>query len=162
MKRSIFTLVSVIALILFSSVSCEDPEPFVTVKPIESQIYNEIKAHREANGISGPFVQQFVMVQEAQLFSAKMSFGTVPVGTDGIDEHWTVIHDKIGGFNDVTLVQSTLNATAENIVSAWTSDSTINEIMLGDLSQCGAGVEYGSNQEAYVTVLMMKVISSGE
>ncbi len=155
MKRSFLTLASVLLYFSFCAVSCEEPEPFVNIKTIESQIYNELKAHREANGLNGPFVHQFVMVKEAQIYSAKMSFGTIDVGTSGIDEHWTVIHDKIGGTNDLTLVSSTLNANAADIVAAWTSDSATNALILGDLSQCGVGVEYGTNQMAYITALMM-------
>lgn len=158
-KRNIFFTSTLFALFLLTSVSC-DKEPLTTIKVIESQIYNELKAHRNENGQAGPFVQQFVMVEEAQLFSAKMAFGTIPVGTEGIDEHWDIIHDKLGGFNDVTLVQTNNNATAAAIVDAWTSDSTINAAILGDLTQCGVGVEYDTANVAYITCLMMKAVSA--
>jgi hypothetical protein len=159
MKKSIFILSSVVAFVLFGSLSCEDTGPHVTVKTIESQIYNEIKAHRIANGIpeTSPFVHQFVMVKEAQLFSASMAVGTNDVDTTGIFVHWDIIHDKLGGYNDLTLLQSTNSTTAADIVSNWTQDTDTNALILEDFSQCGVGVEYGENQVAYITVLMMKV-----
>jgi hypothetical protein len=156
MKRSILILSTVIAYFMFTSVSCEEPEPFTNIKAIETQIYNEVKAYREANGVSGNFVQQFVMVQEAQIHSAKMSFDTIGVDTTGISVHWSIIHDKIGGTNDITLVQKTLDNTASAILENWTSDSLSNALILDEnLSQCGVGVENNDKQENFVTMMMM-------
>ena len=161
MKRSILTLTTILAFFLLTALSCGDKEPFTNFKPIETQIYNEIKSHRINNGVPSedPFVQQFVMGKEAQLFSAKLAHAASGLDTTGISIHWDVIHDKIGGYNDVTLLQSTKSTSAEEIVAYWTSDSTTNVMMLKDYSQCGVGVEYGNGSVAYVTVLMMKVES---
>jgi hypothetical protein len=157
MKRSIIILSALIGFFIFSSTSCEDPEPFFQVKEIESAIYNEIKAHRESNGIAGPFVQQFVIVVEAQLYSATMAFGSQDVSTSGIDSHWTIIHDKIGGTNDLALVQSTISSTsAADMVKAWTEVPEIDSVLLLDYSQCGTGVEI-NNGIAYITLMMMLV-----
>lgn len=157
MKKSLLILASVTACLLFCSVSCGDDEPFVNIKQIETQVYNEIKAHRESNGKTGNFVHQFVMVKEAQLFSIKQAYSTTGLDTTGISEHWDIIHDKLGGYNDVTLLQSTTATTAADIVSEWKSDTASNAMLLGDYTQCGVGVEYGANQTTFVTVLMMKV-----
>ncbi len=156
MKRSIVIISALVAFFVFSSTSCEK-EPFTQVKEIESAIYNEIKAYRENNGIAGPFVQQFVIVQEAQLYSATMAFGTQDVSTSGIDSLWTIIHDKIGGTNDLALVQSTISSTsAADMVKAWTDVPKIDSVLLLNYSQCGAGVEINSGI-AYVTLMMMLV-----
>lgn len=147
----------VVIVFLFSlTLSCEDPEPFVNIKAIESAIYNEIKAHRETNGVTGNFVHQFVMVKEAQLISARRANSTDP-DTTGIGDHWKIIHDKIGGYNDLTLLQTTSSTDASEIVAAWTADSATNAMMLEDFSQCGVGVEYDASNVAYVTALMMLV-----
>lgn len=157
MKRTLTILTAIVAFFILSSTSCEDPEPFVQVKEIETRIFNEIKAHRDANQVGGPFVHQFVMVQEAQLYSASMAFGTQDVSTSGIESHWTTIHDKIGGTNDLTLVQSTFStSTAAEIVNTWITNPETDSLLLLDYSQCGAGVEI-NNGIAYVTVLMMLV-----
>ena len=159
MRRTLTILSALLSFFILSSTSCEEPEPYVQVKEIETRIYNEIKAHREANQIGGPFVHQFIMVQEAQLYSATMAFGTQDVSTSGIDSHWTIIHDKIGGINDMTLVTSTLSSsTAAEIVNEWKANPVADSLLLLDYSQCGAGVEI-NNGIAYVTVLMMLVES---
>jgi hypothetical protein len=159
MKRSIITLTPILAFFLLTALSCGDKEPFTNIKAIEWQIYNEIKSHRIDNGIppEDPFEHQPIMVKEAQLFSAQLSFSGSGLDTTGISLHWDIIHDKIGGYNDLTLLQSTNSTSAKDIVATWTSDSTTNAMMLKDYSQCGAGVAYGDNNVAYVTVLMMKV-----
>ena len=162
MKRLLITLAPILAIILFSTVSCADNEPFINIKTIETQIFNEIKSHRISNGIPAedPFVHQFIMVKEAQLFSAKLAYSGSGLDTTGISVHWDIIHDKIaGGYNDLTLIQSTNSTSAADIVANWTSDSTTNVLLLKDYSQCAVGVEYGSDQLTYVTVLMMKVDS---
>ena len=161
MKRSILTLTPILAFFLLNAMSCNDNEPFVNIKAIETQIFNEIKSHRTANGIPAedPFVHQFVMVKEAQLISAKLAYSGSGLDTTGISVHWDIIHDKLGGYNDLTLIQSTSSTSATDIVANWTTDSTHNAMLLKDYTQCGVGVEYGSDDMTYVTVLMMKVDS---
>lgn len=156
MKKTIVALFAVVSYILFSAVSCQEKEPFVNIKTIESQIYNEIKSLRESNGLSGAFVQNYPMSQEAQLYSAQRKFATGELDSMDLAEHWDVIHDKFGGWNDITLIQETTATTAEEIVSAWSADSTTNALLLyEDITQCGVGVEYNDENLAYVTVFMM-------
>jgi uncharacterized protein YkwD len=160
MNRSILVVSTIIAILLLSTTSCGNDESFVNVKVIESQIYNEIKTYREANGKTGTFVHQYIMVKEAQLFSAKMAYGVNDVDTTGISVHWDMIDDKLwGGYNQSTLLWSTTDPIPAIIVQSWAEDSSTNPILLGDYTQCGVGVEYGNNQVAYITVMMMKIDS---
>ena len=159
MNRSVVVISAIIACFLLSTKGCEK-EPFTTTKLIESQIYGQIKTYRENNGKSGPFVQQFIMVKEAQLFSVKMANGINDVDTTGVFVHWDMIDFKLwGGYNQVTLVQSTEDQTAEAIVQNWIEDAAAEPLLLGDYTQCGVGVEYDTAQVAFVTVLMMKIDS---
>lgn len=137
--------------------SCGDDEPFINIKSVESAIYQEIRYHRETNGVTGSFVHQYVMVKEAQLFSARMANTGSGLDTTGIGDHWYIIHDKLGGYNDLTLLQSNTSDVAAEIVAAWTSDSTTNAMMLGNFTQCGVGVEYDVSGVAWITVLMMLI-----
>lgn len=160
MKRSRWVITTILALLLLVPQGCADDEPFVNIKVIESQIYNQIKAYRETNGKTGPFVHQYIIVKEAQLFSAKMAYGVNDVDTTGISVHWDMVNDKLwGGYNQVTLVQSTEDGTAAAIVENWTQDVTVQPLLLGDYTQCGVGVEYDNDRVAYVTVMMMKIDS---
>ena len=158
MKKSILLLSALIGICIICTVSCDDPEPFVEFKAIETQIYNEIKAHRENNGISGAFVHQYIMGKEAQLYSGKMASGSQDVSTSGIQLHWDIIHNKIGGINDLALVQSISGtSSAIDIVKVWTEVPEINSSILLDYTQCAIGVEYGDNNMAYITLMMMLV-----
>jgi len=155
-----WAIIPILTLLLLVPTGCGDDEPFVTTKVIESQIYNQIKTYRESNGKTGPFVQQFIMVKEAQLFSAKMANGMNDMDTTGIVVHWDIIDDKLwGGYNQVTLVQSTEEQTAAAIVQNWSEDPVAEPLLLGDYTQCGVGVEFDNDQIAYITVLMMKIDS---
>ncbi len=158
MKRTLITLTTIIAFLILSSTSCGEDEPFTQIKMVESQIFNAVEAHRIANGVSGNFVHQFIMVKEAQLYSATMAFGTQDVSTSGLQPHWDIIHDKIGGINDLSVVQSTISSSsAADIVKAWTDVPEIDSMILLNYSQCGVGVEYGANSMAYITLMMMLV-----
>jgi hypothetical protein len=159
MNRSLLAVSAAILCVMLTLTACGDSEPFVNIKVIESRIYGEIKTFREANQSTGPFVQNYPMSREAQLFSAKMASGLNSVDTTGIYVHWDIIHDKFGGYNDMTLLQSTTDATAAAIVENWTEDPDDAQRLLGDYTQCAVGVEYDTNQVAYVTVLLMKIDS---
>lgn len=144
--------------VLFSS--CEkDEEGFTQIKGIESLIYQVIKAHREDNGLTGPFVHQFVMVKEAQIYSYKMANDAEAVGTQGLAEHWNTIHEKIGGTNDQALVLCTTSNNEDLILSELMQLSGGEDILLSDVTQCGIGVEDDDAGNHYITVLLMKVDS---
>ena len=159
MKRTVVVLSVILIYSLLCSVSCEEPEPFIKVKAIESQVYNEIKAYREANGKTGPFVLNYPMVMEAQFFSTKLVYADNGIDTTGIAAHWDVIHSKFGGTNDHTLLQITSDVTASEIASNWTGDAATAQVLLGEFTQCGIGIEYDADNVAYVTMLLMLVES---
>ena len=155
MKRSIILLSTVIGYFLLCAVSCDDDTPHITVKGIEEQIYKEIQTFRDTNGQTGTFTHQWnVMVKEAQLFSAKMA-GESNVDTTGIADVWATIHELLGGSNELTLLQQTTSTTAAEIAANWTNDSTASSLLLGNYTMCGVGVEYDTEQVAYVTLLLM-------
>ena len=156
MKRTLIILGLITGYFLFSSTSCND-EPFTQIKAVESRIFNEIKSYRLASGTDSTFVHQYVMVKEAQYYSIQMASGEQPVDTSGIQEHWDIIHDKIGGTNARTLVQATQTENAEQIVDYWREVPATDSVLLDDYTQCGVGVEYGSDGTVYVTVLMMLI-----
>jgi hypothetical protein len=148
------------ALIFFFTIlsSCEkDDGGFTQVKGIESLIYQTIKAHRESNGLTGPFVHQFIMVREAQIYSYKIANGAEPLGTGGLTTHWSTIHDKIGGYNDQSIVLSSDSGDEDEIFTQMLQLPGTGEKLLEDLTQCGVGVETDSAGTNYITILLMKV-----
>ncbi len=92
-------------------------------KAIESLIYQEIRDYRIDNNINGDFVFQYVMLKEAQQYSYRMASGMIPFDTTNIDTHWDIIHDKLGGENELTLIQKTTSESLTEIVQSdplWT------------------------------------------
>jgi hypothetical protein len=149
---------AVIAMVSLMFCSCSDDDGvFVQVKSNEDLLYRSIKAYREDNGLSGPFVHQYLMVKEAQLYSYKMACGLEPFGTQGLAEHWSTIHGKIGGYNDQALVLATASSDEDEILSQMLQQPGADSILLEDLTQCGVGIEPDTSGTSYVTVLLMKV-----
>jgi hypothetical protein len=149
---------AVIAMVSLMLCSCKDDNGgYTQVKGIEDLLYHSIKAYREDNGLSGPFVHQYLMVKEAQLYSYKMACGMEPYGTQGLADHWSIIHGKIGGYNDQALVLATASSDEDEILSQLLQQPGADSIFLGDLTQCGVGIEPDTSGTNFVTVLLMKV-----
>ena len=147
-----------LTLLVLVQPSCEkDDGGFTQVKGIESLIYQTIKAYRENNGLAGPFVQQFVMVREAQVYSYKMANGVEPLGTGGLADHWGTIHEKIGGYNDRSIVLSSASSDEDEIFTQILELPGAEEKLLEDLTQCGVGVEADTAGTNFITILLMKV-----
>ena len=135
--------------------SCNDDDGnYTTIKGLERLVYLEIKEFRESNGEEGDFVLQFIMVEEAQLYSFKMAHGD-PVDTGGLGDHWDIIHEKLGGSNDQALVMSTTSADEDGILDELRALPGADSILLEDLTQCGVGIETDGEGMNYVTVLLM-------
>ncbi|HER07322.1 MAG TPA: hypothetical protein ENO20_00280 [Bacteroides sp.] len=140
--------------------SCEKDEGgFTQIKGIENLIYQAIKIYRTDNSMSDPFVLQFIIVKEAQIYSYKMANDVEPLGTQGLGEHWNAIHEKIGGTNDRGLVLRTTSTNEDDILTEILKLPDAEEILLSDVTQCGVGVETDTAGYNYVTVMMLKVAS---
>jgi hypothetical protein len=146
------------AVLLFVLPSCNKDNGFsISVKGIEGLVYQAIKDYRENNGLTGPFVHQYIMVGEAQIYSARMADGTEPLGTQGLADHWNTIHGKIGGYNDHAVVLATESTDEDEILSELLDQPGTSAILLEDVTQCGVGIEPDGSGTNYVTVLLMKV-----
>ena len=155
MKRLVALFV--LPLILFS---CKKEESSYTqIKSNELLIFHAIKAYRTDNGLDGPFVHQFIMVREAQIYSYKMANDVEETGTQGLTEHWSTIHEKIGGYNDQALVLKTDTDDEDVILTELLQLPNAEAILLEDLTQCGVGVESDTEGNNYVTIMLMKVDS---
>jgi hypothetical protein len=145
-------------LLFFMMFSCKkDDGGYTQIKGIENLVYLSIKQYRENNGLTGPFVHQYIMVREAQLYSYRLAWGMEPFGTQGLEDHWNTIHEKIGGYNDQALVLRTDSNNEDEIFSSLLQIPGADSIFLEDLTQCGVGIEADTAGFNYVTILMMKV-----
>jgi hypothetical protein len=140
--------------------SCEKNNgTYIQVKAIENQVYEAIRDYREDNGLSGHFVHQYLMVEEAQKYSYKMAYGMVAVGTQGLDEHWAVLNEKYGFYNESGLVLSTGSGQADGILDELLAVPGADSVLLGDVTQCGVGIESDTGGINYITVLLAKADS---
>lgn len=157
MKISRLILFLSIPLFLFS---CnKDDGPYIKVKNIENLIYQSIKAYRNANGENGPFVHQYFVVGEAQIYSFKMANGDVEVNTDGLDVHWDALNDKYSFYNHQALVLKTTSLLEDEILDELLLLPEGEATLLEDVTQCGVGIESDTEGNNYITILLMKADS---
>lgn len=157
MKMKHLLPILVLPFLLFS---CKKEESSYTqIKTNENLIFLAIKAYRTDNGLDGPFVHQFVMVREAQIYSYKMANDAEELGTQGLTDHWNEIHEKIGGYNDQALVLKTDTDDEDIILTQLLQIPNVESILLEDLTQCGVGVETDSEGYNFVTIMLMKADS---
>lgn len=157
MKNLRLTLILMIPLFLFS---CnKDDGPYYKIKNIENLIYEAIRDFRVDEGEDGPFVHQYFVAGEAQIYSYKMANGVVEVNTDGLDEHWDALNEKYTFYNENGLVLKTTSGNAETILDELLELPDGESTLLEDLTQCGVGVESDADGNYYITVLLAKADS---
>ena len=157
MRTSRLILLSALLVFTFS---CEKIDgPFVQVKNIENLIYQEIRDYRITEGEDGPFVHQYFVVGEAQVYSYKMANGVEEVNTDGLDEHWDALNEKYTFYNHHALVLKTTSNLAEEILEELLQLPDGEATLLEDVTQCGVGVESDTEGNNYITILLMKADS---
>lgn len=141
-------------------ISCNDNDGgYTQVKAIEGLIFLSVKEYREAEGVSGPFVHQYLMVKEAQLYSYKMANGMEEVGTQGLDEHWNTLDEKYDFYNHGGLVLKTGTYDEDQILTELLQIPGADSILLSNVSQCGVGVEIDTAGFNYITILLAKADS---
>ena len=156
MKNARLIFILMLPLFLFS---CKkDTGPYIQVKNIENLIYQEIRDFRIAEGEDGPFVHQYFVVGEAQLYSYKMANGLEEVNTDGLDVHWDALLEKYSFYNLNALVLKTTSSDEEVILEELLQLTGGEATLLEDLTQCGVGVE-SDTANLYITVLLAKADS---
>lgn len=152
--KRIFLLI-ILPLLIYS---CEeDNGGYTQIKGEETLLYLAIKEYRTTNGKTGPFVHQFLMVTEAQIYSYKMANGAQALNTDGLEEHWDKVIPKLGGYNEHALVMSSPTIEADAILTGLLQLPNAETILLEDVTQCGVGIESDSSGINFITVMLMKV-----
>ncbi len=150
-------LISVLSILLSS---CKDKDStFTQVKSIETEIYNSIKSYRESKDLTGAFVHQYLMVEEAQLYSYKMSTGLASIGTQGLDEHWDRLDELYTFYNRSGLVMKTDSNDPDQIIEGLLQNAQADSIIRSDVTQCGVGVESDPDGNNYITILLAKADS---
>jgi hypothetical protein len=157
MKKLSLILILIIPLCLFS---CKkDTGPYIQIKNIENLVYEAIKGFRIGEGEDGPFIHQYFVVGEAQLYSYKMANGVEEVNTDGLDVHWDALLEKYSFYNLNALVLKTTSSNEDEILEELLLISGAEEILLEDVTQCGVGVESDTDGNNYLTILLAKADS---
>ena len=156
MKKLSLILILIIPLSLFS---CKkDTGPYIQIKNIENLIYEAIRDFRVDEGEDGPFVHQYFVVGEAQIYSYKMANGVVEVDTDGLDVHWDALLEKYSFYNLNALVLKTTSSDEDVILDELLQLTGGEATLLEDVTQCGVGVE-SDTANLYITILLAKADS---
>ncbi len=154
-----FRLILILMLPIFFFSCKKDTGPYIQIKNIENLIYEAIKDFRVDDGEDGPFVHQYFVVGEAQVYSYKMANGVVEVNTDGLDVHWDALLDKYSFYNLNELVLKTTSYNEDEILNELLLLPDGEAILLEDLTQCGVGVESDTDGNLYITIMLAKADS---
>lgn len=157
MKMSRVLILATLPFMLFS---CKDDDgSVVRIKNSEHLLYIAIKEYRNSNGQDGPFVHQYLMVEEAQLYSYKMANGFEEVDTLGFQEHWETLDEKFDFYNRDGLVLRSETGDEDQILTAFLQIPGADAILLKDVTQCGVGIEIDTSGVNYITILLAKADS---
>lgn len=157
MKLSRVLILAALPFLLFS---CNDDDgSYTQIKSSEHLLYLAIKEYRNSNGQDGPFVHQYLMVEEAQLYSYKMANGFEELGTQGFQEHWDTLDEKFTFYNRDGLVLRSETGDEDQILSDILQIPGADSVLLNDLTQCGVGIEVDTAGLNYITILLAKADS---
>jgi hypothetical protein len=155
----VLRLTLILMIPLFLSSCKKDDGPYYKIKNIENLIYEAIRDFRIEQGETGPFVHQYFVAGEAQIYSYKMANGVVELNTDGLDVHWDALNEKYTFYNEHALVLKTTSTNADVILDEMLQLPDGEATLLEDVTQCGVGVEPDSEGNNYVTILLAKADS---
>jgi hypothetical protein len=155
----ILRLTLILMIPLFISSCKKDDGPYFKIKNIENLIYEAIRDFRVEEGEDGPFVHQYFVAGEAQIYSYKMANGVVEVNTDGLDEHWDALNEKYTFYNENALVLKTTSGNVGVILDELLLLPEGEASLLEDVTQCGVGVESDTEGNYYITILLAKADS---
>ena len=157
MKMSRVLILAALPFLLFS---CNDDDgSYTQIKNSEHLLYMAIKEYRNSNGQVGPFVHQYLMVKEAQLYSYKMANGFEEVGTQGFQEHWETLDEKFTFYNRDGLVLKSETSDEDQILIEILQIPGADSVLLKDVTQCGVGIEVDTSGLNYITILLAKADS---
>lgn len=157
MKKYTLILSLLVPMFLFS---CKkESSPYYQIKNIENLIYEAILDYRVSEGEDGPFVHQYFVAGEAQVYSYKMANGVQDVNTDGLDVHWDALLEKYYFYNLNALVLQTTSSDADEILDELLLLPDGEATLLEDVTQCGVGVEADTAGNNYITVLLARADS---
>jgi len=149
----------ILMVLLFISSCKKDDGPYIKIKNIENLIYEAIRDFRVEEGEDGPFVHQYFVAGEAQIYSYKMANGVVEVNTNGLDLHWDALNEKYTFYNEHALVLKTTSGNANVILDELLLLPEGEATLLEDVTQCGVGVESDTEGNYYITILLAKADS---
>jgi len=152
-------LTMILMVLLFISSCKKDDGPYIKIKNIENLIYEAIRDFRVEEGEDGPFVHQYFVAGEAQIYSYKMANGVVEVNTNGLDLHWDALNEKYTFYNEHALVLKTTSGNANVILDELLLLPEGEATLLEDVTQCGVGVESDTEGNYYITILLAKADS---
>jgi len=134
--------------------SCKKDEGFTQVSDFERSIHNLVNQHRVSVGKS-EMTHTFLLMDDAQEYSAKMANETVAFGTAGIAQALEEQRIDIGGDATGVWVGYTEYEIADTVVNRALRNPDIKTLLESDFNLSAVGTAKDANGNFYITHLLM-------
>jgi uncharacterized protein YkwD len=148
---------SLIALIIIlAASSCKKDKNPTHITDFETKIFNAVNTYRESK-LLPKITMQYLMVEDAQIYSKKMADGVASYGVDGIMVILNEIKTNLGGDASGAVVQFSEFENADTVVNRMIRDPVKRQVLEQNFNQTGVGAAKDNSGNWYVTQLFIHI-----
>jgi len=154
-KTHLYTRLLMLFVMLGIGSSCEKDESFAQVTGFERDIHNAINEHRVSIEKT-EMVLQFLMVDDAQLYSTKMANGTIN-GVEQIITDFRTLQTNLGGDASSVWIAECQYENVDSVMHIVLNNAEIKTTIEGNYNQSAVGAVKDSNGIYHITHLLMHI-----
>jgi len=153
-NSSLFKVIFIFAALLFVTDGCKKDESFAHITAFERDIQSAMNNYR-ASILKAPFVTQYLLIDNAQIYSAKMANETVPFGIEGVMEDLENQKVLLAADSAAAWVAYCEYEDPDSVMSAVLNNPDSKRKLEGYFNQSAVGTAKDINGNYYITCLML-------
>lgn len=143
-----------IIFLVFVIPSCEEDEGFTQVTEFEQDIHDAINGHRTAMG-KPKMKLEFLFMNDAQQYSAKLANGSVTFGTEGISDDMETLKVNIGADLSGVWVATCAYENADSVLNIALGNAEVKALIEGNFNLAAVGARKSTTGTYYITQILM-------
>jgi len=150
-------LISLVTLtiMMISVNSCKKDEGFTQVTEFERNIQNAMNDYRATRG-KPALTQTFLMIDDAQSYSAKMANESVGFNTDGVLADLELLRVNVGADSSGVWVAYCEYENPDSVMNIIKSNPKIVSLVMGEFNLSAIGTAKDVNGNFYITNLLLR------
>lgn len=153
-KLNIFKITVIVTIALLINSTCKKDESFTQVSAFERGIHNAINDHRVSLG-KPQMVLQFLLIDDAQLYSIKMANESVAFGTEGVAKDLQTQKTLLAADSSGVWVAYCEYENVDSVMYIVLKNPESKALIEGYFNQSAVGTAKDVNGNFYITNLLL-------